>query len=157
MLPPPAAALWEGLGLIGLCLWAYVLPGGRLDFSHISVAEAYSGMGENWHPHLLAALAALRPLGFLLTPILPLLADLPGASLLAGLPVLGALSAGSLTLLWFDKFYFKSTFSSLVDTAWYERLLWSAVLAWILILAWAGVRAFTRGRSSGAGGPAGSR
>jgi hypothetical protein len=71
--------------------------------------------------------------------------------------VIGALSAGSLTLLWFDKFYFKTTAASLVDTAWYERLLWGAVLAWLLILAWAAVRAFTRGQPSGAGAPAGSR
>jgi len=147
LLPALGAPLWEGLGLVGLCLWAYVLPGGRLDFSHISVAEAYSGMGENWHPHLLAALAALRPLGFLLTPILPLLVELPAAALLAGLTVLGALSAGSLTLLWFDKFYFKVQMSSLVDTSWYERLLWSAVLAWLLILAWAGLKALLRGRA----------
>ena len=157
LLPALAAPLWEGLGLVGLCLWAYVLSGGRLDFSHISVAEAYSGMGENWHPHLLAALAALRPAGFFLTPILALLVDLPAAALMAGMAVLGALSAGSLTLLWFDKFYFKTTAASLVDTASYERLLWGAVLAWLLILAWAGVRAFTRGRSCGAGAPAGSR
>jgi hypothetical protein len=157
LLPTLGEPLWQALGLIGLCLWAYVLPGGRLDFSHISVAEAYSGMGENWHPHLLAALATLKPVGFLLTPILALLVDLPAAALLAAMAVLGALSAGSLTLLWFDKFYFKTTTAGLVDTAWYERLLWSAVLAWLLILAWAAFHALIRGRPFGANAPAGSR
>jgi hypothetical protein len=158
LLPTLTSPLWEGLGLLGLCLWAYVLTGGRLDFSHITVEQAYEDMGQGWHPHLLAALATLRPIGFLLTPVLALLADLPAEALVAGISALGALSAGSLTALWFDKFYFKTTTSSLVDTSWYERLLWGAVLAWLFILAWAGIRAFTRGRRScGADAPAGSR
>ncbi|MCX5795927.1 MAG: alkaline phosphatase family protein [Elusimicrobia bacterium] len=149
--------LWEGLGLVGLCLWAYVLPGGRLDFSHISVAAAYSGMGKVWNPRLLAALAALKPIGFLLTPILGLLVDLPAVALPSGMTVLGALSAGSMTLLWFDKFYFKLPMSSLVDTSWYERLLWGGVTAWLLILAWAGLQAFTYRRPCAENAPAGSR
>ena len=70
---------------------------------------------------------------------------------------MGSLAAGSLTLLWFDKFYFKIPMSSLVDTTWYERLLMGAILTWLLLLAWAGVQAFTRGRASSAGAPAGSR
>jgi hypothetical protein len=156
-LRPLAAPLWQGLGLVGLCLWAYVLPGGRLDFSHISVAEAYSGLGKSWTPHLLAVLVALKPAAFLVTPIVPLLAATPASALPGAIALLGSLAAGSLTLLWFDKFYFKIPMSSLVDTAWYERLLMGAILTWLLLLAWTGVQAFMRGRSSCAGAPAGSR
>jgi len=156
MLPPLSGPLWEGLGLAGFCLWAYTFPGGRLDFSHISVAEAYAGMGGNWHPHILAALVALKPLGFLLTPILPLLAETSAACLPGAIAVLGAAAAGSLTLLWFDKFYFNIPMSSLVDTVLYERLLVGAILTWLILPAWALVRALRLWEPFGPAAPAGS-
>jgi len=60
--------------------------------------------------------------------------------------LLGSFSAGSLTQLWFEKFYFLTPMPSLVDTVSYERLIWGALLTWLLLLSWAGLQAFLRVR-----------
>jgi hypothetical protein len=120
------------------------------------VAEAYAGLGPGWSPRLLAALVALKPVAAFLTPVLPLLAETAAAALPGAAAVFGAASAGSLTLLWFDKFYFKQPMHSLVDSFLYERLIVGAVLAWVLLLCWAAARALRRRGASGASARAGS-
>jgi len=143
-LRPLDAPLWEGLGLASFGLWAYAMPGGHLDFSHISVAGAYGLMGESWHPHLLAAAVALAHACYFVTPILPLLAEASAVSLLGAAATLGALSAGSLSVLWVQRFYFSTPRLSITDTPAYERMLWAAILTWLLLATWAGLRLFLR-------------
>jgi len=133
-------APWEGLTLLAFVLWAYTLPGGRLDFSHISVGEGYLGLGRDWHPQALIALIALKHVLALGLPILPYLARLTFHEAAEAIPFLGAFSAGSLSQLWLDRFYLGSPLASLMDERTYELSIWAALLGWILLGLWFAAR-----------------
>lgn len=129
-------SLWEGLCLLGLCLWAYMIISGPLDFSHISVAEGYRLIGHEWHPRILVFLIVLKRIAIIATPALPLLSNLSFAGLMSVLLPLGSLSVGSLTILWFDYYLYRTSSGSPLDDRSFERIVHVMLLAWIFILLW---------------------
>ena len=132
-------ALSDGLGIVGLILLSYSLTGGgRLDLSHISVAEGYRALGMSWQPRTLVAIIVLKNISAIAASILPWLA---GRSVLAAagtLPMLGTLAAGNLTLLWFNRY--GNTLSQqiqILEELPFIRLIWSTLFAWIILGIWA--------------------
>ncbi len=121
-------------------LWSYSLSGGRLSFSSITVAEGYRVLGEGWHPYILMALLTLKPLAAIGAPIMPRLSVRPLYSTLGTLPLLGALSAGNLSLLWWDRFMSGANLK-FMDQSEFAQTIFVLILAWGVILIWATVRA----------------
>jgi hypothetical protein len=117
---------------------------GRLDFSHISVAGAYPALRGFWHPHLFAALVAFRYAVVIVTPVLPILAEVPASSAFKVVPILGAFCAGNLTTLWLGFFSVGAPRFSVVDDSGFERLVWGPILCWLLLGAWVAVRVIAR-------------
>lgn len=134
-----AHPLWEGLGLLGVGLWGLRLTGGTLSFSHITVAEGSRLLGNGWHPYALLALLTLKPLAAFGAPILPRLAVRPLYSALGILPLLGALTAGNLTMIWWSRFMLAGS-QRLTDDAGFAQSLFVLVLAWIVLGLWASAR-----------------
>jgi len=135
-----AHPLWEGIGLLGIGLWSYQLSGAQLSFSHITVSEGHLILGEGWHPYVLLAVLALKPVAAIGAPVLPRLAIRPFYSVLGTLPLLGAMAAGNLTVLWLRRFMIGDT-QKLTDTAGFVQAEFVLVLAWLLLGLWAAVRA----------------
>lgn len=136
-----AHPMWEGLGLLGIGLWSFKLSGASLSFSHITVAEGYRAMGAGWHPYLLFAVLALKPVTAIGAPTLPRLAIRPFYSMLGIVPLLGALSAGNLSMMWWGRFMVGNA-EKLTDTAEFAQAEFVLLLVWILLGFWVAIRAF---------------
>lgn len=135
-----AHPLWEGLGLLGIGLWSYKLSGSQLSFSHITVSEGYRVLGAGWRPYALLVVLTLKPLAVIGAPILPRLSIRPLYSVLGILPLLGALTGGNLTMLWWGRFMVGNT-QKLTDTAEFAQTEFVLILAWLVLGLWAAVRA----------------
>lgn len=145
-LPRPRNVFRQGFELFALCLWANLATNGHLDFSmsSISVAEAYSVLGQEWQPHLMVFLLALKYALLVLTPALALLVELPSGRLFAATPFLGAWCTGHLAILWLQQFYMGRTVEILINDPSFEALAWSVFFMWSIGILWLLLRGFRR-------------
>ena len=135
-----AHPLWEGVGLIGIGLWAFKCCGGNITFSQISVEEGFRTIGNGWHPYLVIALLAFKVIAAISAPILPRLASRSLSSTLGIMPIIGALSAGNLTMIWWDRFQIAGS-ERLGDHVEFARVVFALILAWLILALWLQIRA----------------
>ena len=135
-----AHPLWEGVGLLGIGLWSFNCWGGHLAFSQIAVEEGFSALGGGWHPQLVILLLVLKQLAGITAPILPRLASRSLNSVLGIVPLIGALAAGNLTMVWWDRFQ-KAGNERISDHVEFSRAVFGMILAWIILALWVEIKA----------------
>lgn len=135
-----AHPLWEGMGLLAIGLWSFKQAGGQLSFSSITVAEGYRVLGEGWHPYALLIVLTLKTLAAIGAPIMPRMAVRPLYSMLGILPLMGALSAGNLSLLCWNWVGHGGNIR-FTDDKGFAQTIFVLILTWCLLGLWAAVRA----------------
>jgi hypothetical protein len=138
-----AHPLWEGLGLLGIGLWSYKCLGGDLSFSQISVEEGFRTLGGGWHPSLVICLIVLKQIAAISAPILPRLASRSLNSVLGIMPLVGAFSAGNLTLIWWDRFQIAGN-EKIGDHVEFARVVFGLILSWLILALWLEIQAMDR-------------
>ena len=131
--------LWEGIGLLGFGLWSFQLTGGRLTFSHISVADGERILGAGWHPFAIMALLILKYLAAIGAPVLPRMAIRPLSSVMGIFPLIGALAAGNLSMLWWSRFM-QGANMKFTDETGFTRTIFVLLLGWVFLGLWSAVR-----------------
>ncbi|MFI5363098.1 MAG: alkaline phosphatase family protein [Elusimicrobiota bacterium] len=152
-----AHPLWEGVGLLCIGLWSYECLGGDISFSHVSVEEGFRTIGGGWHPVVVLALMVLKYLAAVSAPILPRLATRSRNSVLGVVPLVGALGAGNLMMIWWDRFQGGAQ-QRITDHVEFTRVIFGLILVWIILILWLEIQALDRlslrffGRDAARGG-----
>jgi hypothetical protein len=136
-----APAAWTGIELAGLAVWSYSVSGHSMSFAKISAIGAFAALGPGapfWLATLLVSAGLVASAG---AALLPRMARLEAGSLLADLPLFGALSAGSLFELWREKLSLLHAERLQSEDDLVARALWAAAAAWIFVLTRGGLAA----------------
>jgi hypothetical protein len=142
---------WAGLELAGLALWSYSIAGYPIGFSKIAAMGAYQAVGAGRPVWFIAAVVAVRHVAALGAAILPRLSRSSPKDLFADLPLLGALSAGSLFELWREKLSLLHAERLASEDAFVAQALWAAAVAWIIVMSRAVLAALAAVRSGSLG------
>jgi hypothetical protein len=132
--------LLSGLVLMALSMWSFTISGGRLVHLDITVEEGFRVLGNAWYPRVVVALLGLKYAIGAGAPLLPRLGARPARAAFAALPPLGALAAGFLTSLWWDRFMQGGTLRFTTQVS-YVGLVSTVVVGWVIFALWAAARA----------------
>ncbi len=131
--------LRDGLELFAVGLWAFKCSGGTLTFSKFPIEGGVRAIG-GWHPYAILLLLILKQLAAFAAPILPRLNRASRDSLLGISPFVGALSAGNLTMIWWDRFQIVDN-ERIRDHVEFARVMFVLILTWLLAALWLELKA----------------
>lgn len=131
----PVRGTWLGAKTVALAIFGYTLSGGFLDFSHVSIREAYEVLDVDYRPVLLIVLVGLKHCVALALAAFPLLRRRSYLRL-AHLPFFGALAAGNLAWMWATRFVSGMGASAIASEVSFERILWAAAAPYALHIVW---------------------